>query len=469
MICNRNALRSGKLYSNRVLSIFSRVDEAMEPVIAFFRPAPPVPISTDPEQIRRGFARYRPRILFWSTLGYGAFYFVRRNISVALPVMGRQLGLDKEMLGLILSMHGVFYGIAKFFNGIIGDRANARTFMATGLAVSALLNICFGLSSGFLALAIFWVLNGWFQGMGYPPCARLLTHWFTPKELATKMSFWNTSHTLGLSFIFILCGYLLKFYDNWRICFFVPAIITLGVSAALFIWLRDTPASVGLPAVDGKPDVEPSVEVPGEFRKMLWEQVFSDPFIWIASMGNFFVYTLRYAIVDWGTTMLMEAKGVSLMGGIWMVVAFEAMGLVGMLCTGWLTDRLFGGRGAPLSLLAIALCGATIIALAQAPAHAVLLNTGLLMAAGFFVYTPQALVAVIVANRASKRAAATAVGLTSIFGYGSTVLSGWGLGRLAQHHGWGSVFHLLIAAAFAGAVLFAIALPATVQKPETGK
>ena len=50
----------------------------------------------------------------------------------------------------------------------------------------------------------------------------------------------------------------------------------------------------------------------------------------------------------------------------------------------------------------MALCGVTIIALAHAPAHAVLLNTGLLMAAGFFVYTPQALVAVIVANRASN-------------------------------------------------------------------
>jgi sugar phosphate permease len=439
--------------------------------IAFFRPAPPVPISTDAQEIRRGFAHYRPRILFWTTLGYGAFYFVRRNISVALPVMGRQLGMNKEMLGLILSLHGVFYGIAKFFNGIIGDRANARTFMATGLAVSAVLNVCFGLSSGFTALAIFWVLNGWFQGMGYPPCARLLTHWFTPKELATKMSFWNTSHTLGLSFIFILCGYLLKYFGSWRICFFIPAVIAMGVSAALMVWLRDTPASVGLPPVDGEPDVELPVQsqAAGEFRKMLWEQVFSDPFIWIASMGNFFVYTLRYAIVDWGTTMLTEAKGVSLMGGIWMVVAFEATGLVGMLCTGWLTDRFFGGRGAPLSLLAMTLCGGTIIALARAPAHAVLLNTGLLMAAGFFVYTPQALVAVIVANRASKRAAATAVGLTSIFGYGSTVLSGWGLGRLAQNHGWGSVFNLLIAAAFAGALLFAAALPATVQKPERGK
>ena len=261
--------------------------------------------------------------------------------------MGRQLGLNKEMLGLILSMHGVFYGIAKFFNGIIGDRANARTFMATGLAVSALLNICFGFSSGFMALAIFWVLNGWFQGMGYPPwrpAADPLVHaQGTGDENVILEHVAYAGPEFHLHFVRLpaevlrqLENLLLRSRDNHP-----------GGEPGAFVWLRDTPASVGLPAVDGKPDVEPSVEVPGEFWKMLWEQVFSDPFIWIASMGNFFVYTLRYAIVDWGTTMLMEAKGVSLMGGIWMVVAFEATGLVGMLCTGWLTDRLFGGRGAP--------------------------------------------------------------------------------------------------------------------------
>jgi OPA family glycerol-3-phosphate transporter-like MFS transporter/OPA family sugar phosphate sensor protein UhpC-like MFS transporter len=84
------------------------------------------------------------------------------------------------------------------------------------------------------------------------------------------------------------------------------------------------------------------------------------------------------------------------------------------------------------------------------------------MAAGFFIYGPQALVAVIVANRATKRAAATAVGLTSIFGYASTVVSGWGMGALVQHSGWNGAFVGLILVAAAGAILFAAALPAKV-------
>jgi OPA family glycerol-3-phosphate transporter-like MFS transporter/OPA family sugar phosphate sensor protein UhpC-like MFS transporter len=106
------------------------------------------------------------------------------------------------------------------------------------------------------------------------------------------------------------------------------------------------------------------------------------------------------------------------------------------------------------------LCGASLFLFWKTPGQNVWVNTGLLMSTGFFVYGPQALVAVIVVHLATKRGAATAVGLTSIFGYASTVLSGWGLGFLAQHYGWNPAFGCLIGVALIGAILFALALPA---------
>jgi sugar phosphate permease len=83
-----------------------------------------------------------------------------------------------------------------------------------------------------------------------------------------------------------------------------------------------------------------------------------------------------------------------------------------------------------------------------------LLITGLLCATGFFVYGPQCLLAIACANLATKRAAATAVGLTSIFGYASTVLSGWGLGALVDRYGWNAAFRGLIFIAAIGTLLF---------------
>jgi OPA family glycerol-3-phosphate transporter-like MFS transporter/OPA family sugar phosphate sensor protein UhpC-like MFS transporter len=454
-------------------------------------PAAATPV-TDPEQVRRGYAYFQPRILIWTTIGYGAFYFVRKNLSVALPVMGQSLGIGKLELGLFLTLHGVLYGLSKFANGVIGDRADGRKFMALGLAASAALNVLFVLCVGIfdslhvaiLAMGVVWTLNGWVQGMGYPPCARLLSHWFSPKELATKMSFWNASHSMGMAGVLILCGYLIDWTShgrtayppapdpaqvvpedpgNWQLCFFVPAGIALAVAAALWMNLRDTPESVGLPEVEGShvpAENSPAAQMPGAYRRLLWRRVFSDKYIWIVSAANFFVYVLRYALIDWGTFMLKEVKSVEIKDAAWLLVGFEVAGLAGMIATGWLTDRWFRGRGAPLCVICMMLAGLTVFLFWRAPAGHFWLNMALLAALGAFIYGPQALVAVIVCKLATKRAAATAVGLTSIFGYGSTVLSGWGMGAIVERWGWGAAFGTLIACAGVGTLLFAAALGA---------
>jgi OPA family glycerol-3-phosphate transporter-like MFS transporter/OPA family sugar phosphate sensor protein UhpC-like MFS transporter len=402
--------------------------------------------------------------LLWTTVGYGMFYFVRRNYDAVMPVIGRQLGISKSLLGLILTVHGVLYGISKFVNGVLADRANARMFMASALIVCAAINVLFGLSSSVVVFALLWLINGWFQGMGYPPSARLLTHWFAPKELATKMSIWNASHSLGGASILILCGVIVEFTGSWRLCFFIPAGLALVTAFLLLTYLRDTPESVGLPEVEGTAAANELEANAGrstaQFKAFLRHQVFGNKFIWLVSAANFFVYTIRFAVFSWGTTVLLEYKQIKLYNAAWMVAAFEVGGWPGALVTGWATDRFFGGRGAPLSLICMLLCSVSLFLFWKAPGHNVLLNTGLLMSTGFFVYGPQALVAVIVAHLATKRGAATAVGLTSIFGYASTVLSGWGLGFLAQHYGWNPAFGCLIGIALIGAILFALALPA---------
>jgi phosphoglycerate transporter family protein len=434
-----------------------------ETMLALFRAPPPrTQRITDPIEVARAYAYWRPRILLASTVGYALFYFVRKNLPVAMPVMARQLGISKTDLGLFLTLHGVIYGVSKFANGFLGDRANARTFMAAGLLLSALANVIFGSSSLVIVFGIVWMLNGWFQGMGFPPCARLLTHWFSPKELATKMSLWNMSHSLGAGAVLILCGYLAT--RSWRLCFFVPAALAAAASVYLLITLRDTPESLGLPAVPGtestpRGEETETPDAPGEtFWQFLLANVFSNRTLWLISIANFFVYTVRYAVLDWGPTLLGEAKGVRLANAGWMMAGFEFAGAIGAVLAGWMTDRFLGGRGVRACVVYMLLCAGAITAFWKLPAGSSLLaNAALLCAAGFFVYGPQCLIGVTAANLATKRAAATAVGLTGLFGYLSTVLSGWGLGLLVQRHGWNAGFAAMIAVALIGTVLLALA------------
>jgi len=402
------------------------------------------------------FRYWQTRTLIASMLGYAAFYFVRKNLSVAMPAMQHDLGITKSDLGLFLTLHGLLYGVSKFANGFWGDRVNARVFMCAGLLLSALANVAFGLSSAAVLLGIFWMLNGWVQGMGFPPCARLMTHWYPPSRLATMMSIWNTSHSIGASLVVIFCGYVVAY--GWRWCFFAPAIlVSVG---AIFLWmaLRDTPRSVGLPELKVGGTDEPKKEI--GFGAFVRRQVFGNRYIWLLALANFFVYTVRYGVLDWGPTLLREWKGIPLSHAGWMVAAFEISGIAGMLVSGWVTDRFFGGRAIRVCVVSMgAACGIMFLfwRLATPPAW---IATLLLGAAGFFIYGPQALVGIAAANLATKRAAATAVGFTGLFGYLSTVLSGWGLGRLVDLHGWNYAFGALMIAAAIGTALFALAWPA---------
>src|ERR1700744_4225583 len=179
--------------------------------LKIFRPAPPAAILiTEPEAVAAAYSRWQMRVLIFSIAGYATFYLVRKNLGIAMPFMIQQLGISKEQLGLFLTLHGVLYGISKFLNGFLADRANARAFMAVSLVASALLNVCFGLGSIVAMLGVVWMINGWFQGMGFPPCARLMANWFPPSQLATKFSIWNTSHNIGSIGVLLLCGFLVS-------------------------------------------------------------------------------------------------------------------------------------------------------------------------------------------------------------------------------------------------------------------
>src|SRR6202012_5050374 len=229
--------------------------------------------------------------------------------------------------------------------------------------------------------------------------------------------------------------------------------IAIVIAIILWFMLPDTPPSVGLPEFAGTHvDLPEKTSQEENFKAFLWRQVFSNKYIWMLAIANFFVYAIRYAVFDWAPTLLMESKHIKIMHAAWMLIGFEVCGAIGALFGGWETDRFLGGRAARACIIYMALAGVSIVLFWKIQTDSELLITDLLCAIGFFVYGPQCLLAIACASLATKRAAATVVGLTSIFGYASTTLSGWGMGRLVDKFGWDAGFEMLTACAIIGTI-----------------
>ena len=103
---------------------------------SFFAPPPPVPQLPD-EQVRTLYPRFRWRIMESTFIGYGTYYLVRNNIGTVAKDMEGALGYDKSMLGDIMAITAISYGLSKFIMGSVSDRSDPRKFMAVGLLLTA--------------------------------------------------------------------------------------------------------------------------------------------------------------------------------------------------------------------------------------------------------------------------------------------------------------------------------------------
>lgn len=546
-------------------------------------------------QTQKRFKVWQWRTIIVTMVGYAFFYFVRKNFSFAMPGLAAEYGISNTSFGIVMTIVGLVYGFSRYFNGILADRMNARYHMSVGLALCALASLAFGFMPSLLgieigkaphilivAFAILLVLNNIFQGSGFPPCARLLSHWIPPQELATKQSIWNTSHSIGASILAILCGFimgnmgsdvsnsrqdvdkitynyvttlfkddvkksdgeinkvikvcppkavesgyevdvrytlkanptdtLLKSYafsqENflavkaavdkateegkeigsseiakqcnidkaqakatmaivtrtehtgaWMWSFWIPGLIALVGALGLFALLRDTPKSVGLPELEmTKTALDNDSDDAAARRAYVRKMVYKNPIIWVLAFANFFVYVVRFSVLDWGPKFLTEACNMSFEKAAVAVFAFEIMAILGTIVAGWVTDKFFAGRAHRTCLWCMVGAGA-----AMGGFYFFYLNPGMvpdwtligvLAMAGFFVYGPQALIGIAASNQATKKAAATANGLVGIFGYLSTAVSGVGVGWLADKYGWNYVFIGVLIMAVVGVAVF---------------
>ena len=438
-------------------------------------------------ELTKKYKYWQWRTLIVLMVAYILYYFLRKNFSAALPAMEAELGITKLQLGIFLTLNGIIYGFSRFINGFIADRCSRRLLLAGGLVLSSVINFAIAFSpkldgvfnlldmEGKATMGLvyligsLWVINGYIHGMGFPPCASLMAHWIRPSELATKQSIWNSSHSIGAGVVIALCGWLLTKFgmSAWNLCFAVPAAIALVGALVVFFTLRDTPSSVGLPeveeiereeagenAVAAEPEKKLTAKEHNQFMKSM---VFRNPIIWILAATNFFVYVIRFTILEWGTMFLTQYKGFEIGLASSIIASSELVGgVLGTLLAGWATDKFLQSKAHRTCL--VGLVGATVCFFAfwQMPSSVHwIVSSVLICLSAFFIYAPQALLGVAASQQATKRVCATANGILGIFGYAATTVSGIGFGFLADKMGWNSVFFVAVLFGAIGCVVIA--------------
>lgn len=409
------------------------------------------------ENIDRTYRYWRLHIMIAMYVGYAGFYLTRKSFNYAVPALITDLGIDKNDIGMMATLFYITYGLSKFFSGLFSDRANPRHFMAWGLLITGVTNILFGLSSSIVMFTFLWIMNAWFQGWGWPACSKLLTAWYSRNERGLWWSIWNTAHNVGGALIPLIIGYVTLHY-NWRYGFGIAGVITIIISLFLFLRLRNTPESMGLPSV-GKwrnDPLELAQEKEGRhlsWRKILQQYVFLNKYIWLLALSYCLVYIVRTAINDWGNIYLTENYHYDLVSANSALSLFEIGGFVGSLAAGWGSDKLSSSNRGPMALLFAIGIFFSILALWLMSKENLILQGSVFFAIGFFVFGPQMLIGMAAAECAHKKTPGSATGFVGLFAYLGAAIAGYPLALVMEAFHWSGFFIVISAAAFGIALL----------------
>lgn len=376
-------------------------------------------------------------------------------------------------LGFALSAISVSYGISKFVSAWISDRSNARIFLPLELTLSAIICILMGIFPVFTStvtiMFVMLFLNGWFQGMGWPPSGRILVHWFSVSERGTATSIWNCAHNVGGGLMaplavagagmFAAIGFGVGDYGG---VFILPALVAILVAVVAYLLMRDTPQSCGLPPIEVWRDDYPTKEKKTFERELtvkeiLFKYVLNNKWVWIIAFANIFVYVVRYGVSDWAPTFLSQEKGFDMTQSGWAYFLYEWAGIPGTLLCGWVSDKVFRGRRGPAGV--VFMIGVTIAILVYwfNPPGNPTIDMICLIAIGFLIYGPVMLIGLQALDSVPKKAAGTAAGLTGLFGYlGGSVAASALMGILIDNYGWNAGFTMMVAGCIISTILFAL-------------
>jgi MFS transporter, OPA family, glycerol-3-phosphate transporter len=423
-------------------------------MIGFLRPAAeatPLPAA----RVDPAYRSLRIQVFAGIFIGYAGYYLVRNNLALAIPdILREHPEYSKAQLGSALTGLAIAYGLSKFLMGSVSDRSNPKYFLPLGLLLSSAIMAAFGLvhaaySSMFLIFAVM-VLNGWVQGMGWPPCGKTMVHWFSTRERGRTVSLWNTAHNVGGALVAVFASVGVTLLHDWHAKFYFNALIAAAVAVVAYFLLQDTPQSRGLPPIeehnnDYPPGYNQASEHTLGFREIFFKYVLPNRYLWAIAMANVFCYFVRYGVENWIPTYLQTAKGLSFAQSSRAWSLYEWAAIPGTIACGWMSDKWFRGRRAPATILFMALTLVAVVVYWFNAHGPVWIDYAALIAIGFLIYGPIMIIGLHSLDLVPKKAAGTAAGFTGFFGYAfGTAISGAGVGWIADRWGWGAVFGTMV-------------------------
>lgn len=291
-------------------------------------------------------------------------YADRATLSIAGPLLSRDLGISPMQMGLIFSAFGWSYVIGQIPGGRLLDRFGSKTIYVWSILLWSVFTILQGgvMSTGpaiaVYALFTLRLLVGFAEAPSLPANSRIVAAWFPDSERGTAAAIFNSAQYFATVLFAPLMGWIAHTL-GWHAVFYVMG--GLGVAVALVV-LKTIYAPRAHPRLSqlelsyiehggGLVDMD-AAAAPTQTGAESWASVkalLRSRMMMGIFLGQYCISTLTYFFLTWFPIYLVQQRGMSILNaGI--VASIPAIcGFTGGVLGGVFSDALLR-RGFTLTI-----------------------------------------------------------------------------------------------------------------------
>jgi sugar phosphate permease len=327
------------------------------------------------------------RGLNWGSLGlmYAAYYMCRYNFRFATPGMQEEFGFTTTQISDMLGIWSLTYGTGQLVNGLITDRIGGKRSMQIGAFGTIVVNLLMGLlplltiggalaatakfvfrvdaiDPAFIAIAVVWLINGWFQSFGAPGMIKINAAWFQRQERGTFAGIFGFMIQLGqvasskLSPLILngfSIGVLVVAKGDWRWLFIIPPMVTLAVAIFMSFAAKPSPDQAGYPGVivdELDNSAGETVSLKESFRT-----IFTHPLVWFYACAYACTGAVRTSSDQLAILYFQDQLGMDMKTNIpatvaWTLAIMPMAAVAGSLASGWVSDKFCRGHRSPVAM-----------------------------------------------------------------------------------------------------------------------
>lgn len=303
-------------------------------------------------------------------LGTAISYIDRANISVALPFMEAELGIDHAKTGLLLSAFFFTYAPGQLLGGRMVDLVGPRIAAGAATLWWSFFTAINAVATGFGSLFGFRLGLGIGEAVAPASFGKVVGRWFPLTERARAAALYDSGSRLGTALAFPVVSLAIYLW-GWRFSFILSGALGILWVIGWWVYYRDPQHHPRANAAEKSHILDGGARIAGEGigtgPKVRWVDLLRYRTIWGMMTGFFCLNFTFYFFITWFPTYLVQARGMNLLKIAWVGLIPPLVAFFAEQLGGWLSDKLstkFGptkGRKIPI---VTSMVFASVIALA---------------------------------------------------------------------------------------------------------